>query len=107
MSHALYYKVKLHPGRPRRRTGPAASEDGKGKPTAKGWGRSKGPGRKADRVGRQAACPAVPALPATWERVASPRVTAPYPVLSLLVLKERKRTETPKIIDLCAVFALN
>ena len=78
-------------------------------PTAadRNWRRSKGPGRKADRVGRQAACPAVPALPATWERVASPRVTAPYPVLSLLVLKERKRTETPKIIDLCAVFALN
>ena len=106
MSHALYYKVKLHPGRPRRRTGPAASEDGKGKPTAKGWGRSKGPGRKADRVGRRSLTSGAGSAGHGSTR-SGPRVTAPYPVLSLLVLKERKRTETPKIIDLCAVFALN
>ena len=71
------------PGRLWRRTGPAASEDGKGKPTAKGWGRSKGPGRKADRVGRRSLTSGAGSAGHGSTR-SGPRVTAPYPVLPLL-----------------------
>lgn len=81
-------------------------QDPEGKPTAGGWGRSKGPAAFSGGVGRPTDCPAVPALPATWAR--SGHVSPPLILFPLISCpEERKRTRRIELIDKRAFIASN